>query len=144
MRMTLVRTIVVSGFSAEANPNVTPPAAGDTFKMNAVDPGDQTLDERLEGLRMCVRFVDASNIEIPAATADFTVWEKDSGASDLVGVGGLGRPAFVALAPEAAAKSSASYTCTWKGEIYVQVTAMSAGAATKCQIWAEASTSVPG
>jgi hypothetical protein len=140
MRMTLIRNITVSGFSAEANPNVTPPAAGTTFKMDALTPGDQTLDERVEGLRMCIRFIDNSNVEIPGATSGFTVWEKDDGATEA-----LGRPAFVALAAETAAPSSGSYACTLKGEIFVQVTALgSVGSATKAQIWAESSTSVPG
>lgn len=144
MRMKLVRTITVAGFVADANPNVTPPAAGTTFNMDALTPGDQLINEGIEGLRMCIRFVDGSNVEIPAATANFTVWEKDDGASDTVANGGLNRPAFVALKAETLAPSSGSYACTWKGEIFVQVTAISAGAATKAQFWAEASTSVPG
>lgn len=140
MKMTLVRTITVSGFSADANPNVTAPAAGTTFKIDALSPGDQLEDERIEGVRFCCRFVDNSNVEIPGATANFTVWEKDDGAT-----ADLGRAAFVALRPDTLAPSSGSYTCTMKGEIFVQVTAIGTpGSATKLLLYAEASTSVPG
>jgi hypothetical protein len=145
MRMTLVRTITVSGFTADANPNVTAPAANKLFSVDALSPGDQMVDEGVEGFRFCIRFVDGSNVEIPAASADFRVWQKDDGASDTVGNGGLGRDAYIGLAAEAAAPSSGSYTCTWKGKLFVQVTALNTvGTATKAQIWAEASTSVPG
>lgn len=150
MRMSLVRTITVSGFSAEANPNVTPPAANKLFSMEAISPGDQMLDERIEGVRFCIRFIDDAttpgvNAEVAAATANFTLWAKDDGASDTVANGGLGRDAYVGLAPETLAPSSGSYAYTTKGKLFVQVTALaSVGTATKAQIWAEASTSVPG
>lgn len=145
MRMTLVRTITVSGFSADANPNVTAPAADQLFTVDALAPGDQLINEGIEGFRMCLRFIDNSNVEIPGASADFRLWEKDDAASASVPNGGLGRDAYIGLAAEATAPSSGSYTCTMKGKIFVQVTALnSVGASTKCQIWAEASTSVPG
>lgn len=150
MRMTLVRTITVSGFSADANPNVTAPADSKVFTVDALAPGDQLIDEDIEGFRMCLRFIDdatvpGTNAEVPTATADFRLWEKDEAASGSVASGGLGRDAYIGLAAEAAAPSSGSYTCTMKGKIFIQVTALnSVGAATKCQIWAEASTSVPG
>jgi len=140
MKMSLVRTITVSGFVGDANPNVTAPAAGTTFKVDGLSPGDQLIDEDIEGVRFCLRFVDNSNVEIPGATANFTVWEKDDGAT-----ADLARPAFVALRPDTLAPSSGSYTCTMKGEVFIQVTALgSTGSATKALIYAEASTSVPG
>jgi hypothetical protein len=145
MRMRLVRTITVSGFAADANPNITAPADADTFLPDANAPGDQKGTEGLEGIRMCLRFVNDSNVEIPAATASFTLWAKDDGASDTVGNGGLARPAFVALKPETLAPSSGSYACALKDRVYVQVTALgTTTGATKCQVWAEASTSIPG
>ena len=145
MRMTLVRTITVSGFVADANPNVTAPVAAQLFDAQAAAEGDQTVDERKEGLRMCIRAVDNSNVEQPTATFDFLVWQRDDGASDSLANGGLAREAYIALRAETAAPSSGSYACSLKsGKIFVQVTALSAAAATKFQVWAEAATSVPG
>lgn len=140
MRMTLVRTIAVSGFVADANPNVTAPAAGLLFDAQAAPEGDQTVDERKEGLRLCLRAVDNANIEQPTATAGFTVWQKDDGATEA-----LGRDAYISLQAETAAPSSGSYACCLKGgKIFVQVTAISAAGATKFLLFAEAATSVPG
>lgn len=147
MRMTLVRTITISGFVADANPNVTAPAADKLFDAQAAAEGDQTVDERKEGLRVCLRAVDNSNVEQPDVTANFRVWQRDDGASDLVANGGLGREAYIGIEPEPAAPSSHAYTCTLKGgRIFVQVTAIMSpgGAATKLLIWAEGATSVPG
>src|SRR3954465_12267773 len=76
MRMTLVRTVTISGFAGDANPNVTPPAAGTTFKMQNV-PGDQMKDERVEGHRIAIRFVDNANAEVVGPTVDFRTWAKD-------------------------------------------------------------------
>lgn len=141
MRMSLVRTITISGFSAEPNPNVTAPAAESLFDAQSAVEGDQTADERKEGFRMCLRAVDNTNVEQPLVTADFRLWQKDDGATEA-----LGRAAFIGLAAESAAPSSGSYTCTLKGgKIHVQVTAINTvGSATKLQLWAEAATSVPG
>jgi hypothetical protein len=141
MRMTLVRTITVSGFVADANPNVTAPAAALLFDAQAAAEGDQTADERKEGMRMCLRAVDNSNVEQPLVTADFKVWQKDDGATET-----LSRDAYIGLAAEAAAPSSGSYTTALKGgKIFVQVTAINTvGSATKLLLFAEAATSVPG
>lgn len=149
MKMKLVRTITVAGFVADANPNVTAPTAAKLFTVDALDPGDQLIAEGIEGVRLCLRFIDdttpGTNAEVAAASTDFRLWEKDEAASATVVAGGLGRDAYIGLAAEAAAPSSGSYTCTMKGTIFVQVTALnSAGTATKVQIWAAASTSVPG
>jgi len=138
MRMTKVREIAVSGFSADPNPNTTAPAAGTTFVVDN-SPGDQEMDERVEGHRLCIRFVDNSNVEVPGATADFQTWAKDDGAT-----AALGRSAWVSLRKESAAPSSQAYASPLKAELFVQVTAISASTATKVQIWAETSTSVPG
>lgn len=140
MRMTLVRTIAVSGFVADANPNVTPPVAAQLFDAQAAGAGDQAVAEPVEGLRMCLRAVDNSNVEQPTATCNFTVWQKDDGAT-----ADLGRDAYISLKAETAAPSSGSYACALKGgKIFVQVTALSAAAATKFLLYAEAATSVPG
>ncbi len=141
MRMTLVRTITISGFSADPNPNVTAPAASKLFDAQSAAEGDQTADERKEGFRMCLRAVDNSNVEQPLVTADFRVWQKDDGASE-----DLARDAYIGLAAEAAAPSSGSFTCTLKGgKIFVQVTAIgTVGSATKLLLYAESATSVPG
>jgi hypothetical protein len=148
MRMTLVRTITISGFSADANPNVTAPPAAQVIDLEALAAaaGDQTIDERVEGLRMCMRAIDNSNVEQPNVTADFRLWQRDAGASDSAANGGLAREAYIALRAEAAAPSSGSYACALKsGKAFVQVTAIgTVGSATKLQIWAEAATSVPG
>lgn len=141
MRMTKVREVLVAGFAADPNPNVTAPGAGQTYKMNSTvgDAGAST-----EGHRLCIRFVDNSNVEIPAATADFQTWEKDDGQSDTVLNGGLGRPAFISMAAEASAPSSQSYAGTFKGEIFVQLKAISPSTATKIQICIAEQSSVPG
>lgn len=139
MKMVKIREVAVSGFSADPNPNVTPPTAGTTYVM-ANSLGDQLGVEQVEGHRMCIRFVDDSNAEVVGPTADFRTWIKDDGAT-----AALGRPAFVGLAEELAAPSSQSYAAAVKGEIFVQVLGIaSPGSATKCQVWFEESTSVPG
>lgn len=141
MRMTLFRTITISGFAADANPNVTAPPAGTTFDAQAAAEGDQTVDERKEGLRICFRAVDNSNVEQPLVTVDFRLWQKDDGATE-----SLGRDAYIGLAAETSAPSSGSYACTLKGgKIFPQVTAINTvGSATKLLVFAEAATSVPG
>jgi hypothetical protein len=142
--MTKVREVAVSGFSADPNPNVTAPAAANLFSVDNA-PTDQEMDERVEGVRWCIRFVDNSNVEVPTASADFQLWEKDDGASDTVGNGGLGRDAYISLAKETAAPSSQSYACTWKGKLFVQLIQLNTtGSATKAQVWMGTSTSVPG
>jgi hypothetical protein len=141
MRMSKIREVAVSGFSPDPNPNVTSPVSG-TMKMVGAsgDSGSQ-----VEGHRICIRFVDNSNLEVVGPTADFRTWIRDEGASDTVPNGGLGRPAWLALKAEAAAPSSQSYAGAIKGEIFVQLTALgTVGSATKVQVWAEESTSVPG
>jgi hypothetical protein len=139
MRMTLVRTITIAGFTGDANPNVTPPAAGTTFVM-ANKPGDQMNDERVEGHRMCVRFVDNANAEVVGPTVDFTTWAKDDEAT-----AALGRPAWIGLKKETAAPSSQSYASTLKGELFVQLAVPGGtGSPTKMLVYAEEATSVPG
>jgi hypothetical protein len=146
MRMTPVRTITISGFVADANPNVTPPPVGTTFDAQSASEADQTIDERKEGLRVCLRAVDNSNVEQPNVTADFRVWQRDDGASDTAPNGGLGREAYISLAAESAAPSSGSYACALKGgKIFFQVTAINnVGSATKLIVYAASATSVPG
>jgi hypothetical protein len=94
MRMTLVRTVTISGFAGDANPNVTPPAAGTTFKMQNV-PGDQMKDERVEGHRLAIRFVDNANAEVVGPTVDFRTWVKDEDATVA-----LARSAWIGLKQE--------------------------------------------
>lgn len=150
MRMTRIRDIAVSGFTADANPNLTAPAAGSTYVMAGLSPGDQLQREDTEGHRICIRFIDDSlstAVEIPGATADFRTWIKDDGASAARNAvpPGLGRAAFIGLKAEASAPSSQSYAATTKGEIFVQITAIgSVGAATRIHVMIEESTSVPG
>lgn len=137
MRMTKVREVLVAGFVADPNPNITPPGAGQTYKMNSTvgDAGAST-----EGHRLCVRFIDNANVEIPTASADFQVWEKDDAQTEA-----LGRPAWISMKAEAAAPSSQSYAGTFKGELFVQLTALNtAGAATKVQVCIAEQSSVPG
>src|SRR4051812_48839034 len=139
MRMTLVRTVTISGFAGDANPNVTPPAAGTTFKMQNV-PGDQMKDERVEGHRIAIRFVDNANAEVVGPTVDFRTWAKDEDATVA-----LARSAWIGLKQELAAPSSQSYAATLKGELFVQLAVpASVGSATKMLLYAEEATSVPG
>lgn len=137
--MTLVRTVTISGFAGDANPNVTPPVAGTTFVMQNV-PGDQMKDERVEGHRMCIRFVDNANAEVVGPTVDFRTWAKDD-----VATAALGRQAFIGLKLESAAPSSQSYACPLKGELFQQLSVpANIGSATKMLVYVEESSSVPG
>ena len=143
MEMTKVRTVTVAGFVADADPNLTPPAANTVFDMAAATMGDQLGAERdVEGLRLVVRFVTGATppVDVPGATADFTAWFYDDGASRSYARGVWNR-----YKAEAAAPHGALYAAPIKGKVFVQLTALgSVGAAVSVEVWAEASSAVMG
>lgn len=142
MRMTKVRSVTVAGFVADPDPNVTQPAAGAVFDMTA-EMGDQLGAERdVEGLRLALRFVTAATppVDVPGASADFTAWFYDEGASAAYGRGVWNR-----YTSEAAAGHARFYAAPIKGKVFVQLTALNTvGAAAVVETWAEASSAVMG
>jgi hypothetical protein len=141
MFMHLIRKITVAGFVADADPNVTSPAAGKVYTMSGA-AGDQLGAERgIEGHRLCFRFIDtgSSNAEVPAGTCSFRTWVKDDGAS-----ADLGHETWCALAAETGAGHASLYAAPLKGKIFPQVTALSASTATEVWVYIEEATSVEG
>ncbi len=144
MQMTKVRTIAVSGFVADPDPNVSQPAANQVFDMPNAQMGDQLGSEKdIEGLRFALRFVTAATppVDVATATADFTAWFYDDGASAAYGRGVWNR-----YTPEAGAGHAKLFAAPIKGKVFIQVTALGGtlGSAANLEVWAEASTSVMG
>jgi len=144
MRMTKVRTVAVSGFVADADPNVSAPAANQVFDMGTAQMADQLGSERdIEGVRFALRFVTSATppVDVATATADFTAWFYDDGASDAYQRGVWNR-----YKAEAAAPHGGLYAAPIKGKMFVQITALGGtlGSAANVELWAEASSAVMG
>jgi methylaspartate ammonia-lyase len=113
-----VRDITVSGFSAEADPRSSAPAANKLFVMGKID--------NPQGHAMYLRFVDSGGADVLGATADFTAWFKDADSG-----------AWVSIDPESAAPSARVFMSSMTGTMFVQITAMAGvGSAVTCQVWA--------
>ena len=133
----LHRSITVSGFSADANPNVTTPTAP-LFSMSRQVEHDG-IDRTVRGYYLYGRFVDATGAEVTGATFTFTPWLKDYGASAEIPAGGAtaARAQFVQLdASQAAQPDAKVYYGKAVGDLWVQVTALgSTGSAVTLEIW---------
>jgi hypothetical protein len=113
-----VRDITVSGFSAEADPRSSEPAANKLFAMGKID--------NPKGHALFLRFVDNTGADVLGATADFTAWIKDDNSGK-----------WTSLQAEAEAPSGAVFTAGITGTLFVQVTALgNVGTSVSCQIWA--------
>lgn len=117
------RTIVVSGFAAEADPRVTPPTAALLYVPEDKLNQQGFENKQISGLAIIPRFLDVANAEVVGPTATFTPWIKDEAT-------GL----YVKASASVATIGSGGHACVcpFVGTLYVQVTAIaSAGAATQ-------------
>lgn len=135
---TLVRTVDVSGgFSADANPNSTNPAAAAVFPATNRVQG-QSEDQATRSVMVYVRAVTASTgAEVPAATVTYTVWAQDAGATSSPSAQKVGKTRWVACPSGSHATVPSSQAVEEKllGDIFVQLTAASLGAATSLEVW---------
>ena len=121
------REVTVSGFSADANPNVTPPLAADCWTVPDVG---RFVDGVSRGHSVYGRFVNVSDAEVPTASSDFAVWLYDTGAS-----------MWVQIYSAATSLSSHVLASAFSGKLFVQVTALNTvGASTKLQLYASEQT----
>jgi hypothetical protein len=106
----LIRTISVAPFSADADPNTTPPAETDIFK-----PEDEVpiagLDNLVTGGHMLYGSFDVDE----GATFDFASWIRNGATST-----------WAQLRPEVAAADNAVFTnrSVRNSDVFVQVTAV--------------------
>jgi hypothetical protein len=109
---------------ADPDPRVTPPTDAELFVMNNQLSGSGNSNKDVAGHQLCVRFLDAGNVDVVGPTADFTVWVRDEGT-------GL----FVSTVGVAASPSARRVVSDLVGRLWVQVTAVGAvGASTKLRI----------
>lgn len=129
----LARRVSVAPFVADANPNLVTPAAGAVFSLPARAQG-LANDLDVKGHSLYIRFLTAINgVEVPLATADFTTWVRDSGATAQTG-NTVQR--WTSIKPELLALSSALYVTSMIGDLFVQLTAVgTVGTATIAEIW---------
>ena len=138
---TLARTIDVSGgFSADPNPNTTNPAA--TAIAGLPDrTSSQSADAATRSVLVYVRAITkADGIEKTGATATFTIWARDDGASagSSAVLAELTRFVAGAAGSHAAVPSSQCVQEKLLGEIYVQLTAASLAGADTLEVWVAA------
>jgi len=140
MRCVLARSITISGFSADLDPNASQPSAGNVHVMTG-QAGDALGSGVVEGHRIYFRAIDGSNADVQTVTVNFTSWVRDTGAS-----AALGRDAWVSIDPETSAAVCRMFESTLKGDLFVQVTAIGGtlGSAVTLQLYVEESTSVSG
>lgn len=130
LNFAFVREIDVSGGApSEANPNVTTPGAGFVFTVP-----ERVGQEYTNGASVYIRAVDGTDAEVPADTANFTLWCRDEGAT-VTKPGPGGKSRWVKAIAESLAPSSGIYTGRFIGKIYIQVTGAAISTSTKLQIF---------
>jgi hypothetical protein len=117
MRLVAHRSITISGFTAEANPNVTVPAANKIYTVKDRNP--QT-DQYLLGFGLSAVFSKASpgatfDDDVATASISFVLWMKDSTGSDWVKMS-------ADTAIHRILKTTADLRCS--ADIFMQVTAI--------------------
>lgn len=132
LAFSLIRDVVVSGFAADANPNVTQPAAPTVFAPIGRTAG-QGADSVSRNLGIYFRAVNAAGTEIPAATITFTVWQRDKTASGIQAGSAALRDSWINVGTFTTIASSVLSKVAALGDTVVQVTAISASTATKYQ-----------
>jgi hypothetical protein len=109
------RDITVAGFSAEANPNTSPPAANKIWAVGRYRSGSAKIGGHF--------LVGRYDTEETTGTAAFTTWWRDVGGTQWYQLTDAATLTHRKLAPT---------TAVLEGEIFVQVTALAnAGSATK-------------
>lgn len=128
----LVREITISGFSADPEPNVTPPADSAVYDVPG-KVGDQAQSGQVAGVALKGVYVDNAGAFKTGGTFDFTLWYKDEGP------GGF----WTKRAPAAGAAANLEQGYGIVGKVFVQVTALSAASGgTKLRLYAAARTSL--
>lgn len=126
IEFTKVRTITVAGFSAEADPNVTPPAAASVYNVPQRATGQGAGDEQVHGFAVKYVFVDNAGAYVAGGTVDYTTWYKDQNLHGF----------WTSLTPEATAAANRSFIGGIVANVFTQVTALSApGGGTFLQVW---------
>jgi hypothetical protein len=127
-----VKDVTVAGFAADANPNVTQPAATKVFRPAGSVAG-QGADRLSRNVGIYFRGVDAAGVEQPTGTVTFTVWQKDEGASRVQAGSGAVRDQWINMGTFTTVASSALSKVAALGDTFVQVTAIAAGGSSKFQ-----------
>lgn len=115
------RTLVVSPFVADADPNVTPPAAADIFETGDKNStGDYTQGHVL----YCAG--TAAGVDVPEVKVDFITWIQNENDGT-----------WASITPEVGAVNRRLYGVDLYGDTFVQVTAVDDTTATAdtLEIW---------
>lgn len=118
-RYRLHRTITVSGFVADADPRVTPPADSLLFEVQREHEGQLT-----KGHAMFFRVLTVGGADVADGSVTFTPWMKDDGSG-----------AFVQLDDAQTLAANRNVTSDDVGKLWPQVTAVSGTSAATVECW---------